>query len=726
MSVDIAAVKRPLSTAPRGRKGQAALAGVAKKENTRAIAHQIAEMREDYQCQFAKWVITANLRSVPVSVSVEQAEGATQQDARAEALADHLQKLWMASRSAMEECFDYGRVAFEKIHDGDVDRGLTIIEKLDPMPYEMTELKLDKGAYNGFDLRAKGEPVHIDAAASWWLALDPTALEPHGKSRFTGAPHKVFRQRKAAIGFREIWVEKFAIGCAKAHVQSSFEDPATGQLVDGHARMQEAYDAYKSGGLLTFDNARVRKADGTEGEYKDDIEQMPVQADGSPLDETIDGLDADQLQAFGVPPKTVIEGEAVGSYAMVTQQMRVLFAVVDDILSQMVASFQKYVVDKLVALNFAENPPKIVVSYPPLADRPDSLILELAKAMLTNPSLSPLVTQQGIDVRQILEQAGIPIAPDLEAKLDKAQMAAERAAMMESQARAQQGPQLRLANEDAPPVNLPDRRQLQEDTVDALNSLLEELVIAFGQKKADKVASLLDQIRELQVQASVAAKLLGMLSPWRPSLQANPAGHGRQKPLALANDTDGFVFPWIKSAFDWLKGKVTLPASDVEHFTTLERAAVFSAAGIDDAVILNDLQSAVADSLALGEDFRTFRKKADEKFGLTRSQLETTYRTHTKQAYLAGMEQTLSQPAVQEAFPYVRYAATADTRVRDSHWELDGMVARRGSPLHQLMLSALADYNCRCTLIPLSKEDGSSRKLSDVQDVPEYVRSIYS
>ena len=49
--------------------------------------------------------------------------------------------------------------------------------------------------------------------------------------------------------------------------------------------------------------------------------------------------DAEQFRAFGIPEKTVTEGDAVGSHAMVKQQTLVLYAVVDGLLSQFASSF---------------------------------------------------------------------------------------------------------------------------------------------------------------------------------------------------------------------------------------------------------------------------------------------------------------------------------------------------------------------------------------------------
>ena len=725
MAVEVK-TRRVSKSLPASRKAQAALAGAAKPEKTREVGHQIREMREDYQVQFAKLILSANLRAVPVTVSVEGG------DRRAEALAEHLQDLWNETASSMYEAIDYGRVAYEKVYGHDLEHGLTVFASLDPLPYELTQLQLDKetGGFDGIKLRVKDKTVDLTPEQSWWLALDATAMEPHGKSRFSGAPYRVFKDRREAAKCRSVFLQKFALGWIKGHVRRSYEDPETGETVDAMQEILNAIDDMRSGGALLFGNERTKKADGSDGDYVEDVEAFPVNDKSDPIDTAIDSMDAHQLRAMGIPEKTVIEGEAVGSYAMVTQQMRVLFAVVDDILGQMVQSFQRYVVDKAVALNWSENLPRISVSYPPLTERPDSLIVEIVRAMLTSSQLSPLVTENAVDVRQMLEDSGIPVTAELDALLADPTRRARLAPvpLPDVTAPGQAGvarQEFHLANEPQSFLSdVPTRRQLVDDALDALADLYAQLIDAAANKRVASILSIQKRIRVLQGKVAAAGHVLGMLSPWRPRIQASPSGAPRQRPITMALG-DVFDFPWLNDALEFLRGKGLMTQEQFDDLDRDEQAAAFSAPGVDDAQVLAELRNAVAESLKEGEGLRDFRRRIEDTVALSRSQTETLFRTQTKQAYIGGMERTLSDPVVEEEFPYVQYAATADTRVRDSHWDLDGMVVRRGTPEHALMLRALADYNCRCTLIPMTEADARRAGVKTMNDLSREARELY-
>ena len=129
--------------------------------------------------------------------------------------------------------------------------------------------------------------------------------------------------------------------------------------------MARAHDARIAGSLLLLSNERDK-----DGNYLYDYTEQPSTLDLSPLDDSIDGLDQEQLQAFGIPPKTVLEGSATGSFAMVSQQMLTLYAVVEGILHQFEASFQKYVIDKSVAASFDSPMPRLRIGHAPLGAPP--------------------------------------------------------------------------------------------------------------------------------------------------------------------------------------------------------------------------------------------------------------------------------------------------------------------------------------------------------------------
>jgi hypothetical protein len=396
---------RPKSFDRPVRSEQSGEALAAQREpECKSVGDLASQMDRDYQVKLAMSTLLANVKAVAVTVSVEHG------DDRATAIADHLQTLWDQTLTRMLPAFGHGRVAFEKVHEFDDEHLLTVYKKLQDLPYDATSLRLaEDGSYDGIDLAIKGEkePLHLTAEKTWWLALDPDVLNPHGKSRYQGAAEEVWRDRRKALQLREVFIRKFVLGWAKAHVKPLVENER-GEIIDNLEATMDAYSDMRAGGIMAFSNQRD-----DDGSYLSDIEMLPEVKSVQPLDDAIDGMDAEQLRAFGIPEKTVMEGQAVGSFAMVSQQMLTLFAVVEDILDQFVQSFQRYVIDPLLKANW-ESPPTVTIGFARLTARPDSLLVETVKGLLLNPQFLEVALSGGLDLRQMLESTGVPITEQFE------------------------------------------------------------------------------------------------------------------------------------------------------------------------------------------------------------------------------------------------------------------------------------------------------------------------
>lgn len=735
--------KPTVSRSPQGRIASTALAGDRKKENQRL--DQLAErMEEDYQVALARRVLEARVQSIPVTFSVEGG------DARAEALKEQLEDLWEQSLAEALQCIPEGRVAFEKVM-GFTDPNLTVFRKLEALPFSKTEMTLEgDGSFAGILLKPTGkDPVPIPAPKSWWLALDPTPLEPHGRSRYMGAPHATWKARKEAFKNRETFLRRFALGNAVYRGPSSREDEQ-GNTIDVWQEAANAYEQSRAGGLFTMSAARD-----DEGNFEEEFTQLPEPKDGQPIDATIDSMDAEQIRAFGFSEKTVTEGAQVGSFAMVKSQMGLLDAVALGILSQIATSFQKFVIDKAVAINFgAPTPVKITVDYPRLRESVDDYVLEVVQGWLTADTLSPLLLSGAVDVGQMLGAVGVPVSDDLDARIaEMLQRARKRreAPPPGSQPPAQPEP----AGGPARPfshrptgardlaVALPEAVPEQESHVGAalaeLDGLYRELVDTLAGMRGRNVdegplRTLIRRVRLLDGDARAAARLIGMVSLWRPELtdvpessQArlpprlqraaaersapsqgahNPFGRGAasrgiqmrlpglDNEFSPLGDGEAFRFPWAEDAVRFLEELQVASRGQLRAMAAADRQAVFEAAGIDDPVLLAELKDALRESLRRGESLREFRERLGEAVALDRAQTETLYRTNTKRAHIAGQEAAMQSPGVAEEFPFVLHAATRDLRVRPEHWALDGFVVRRGTPEHRIVLAAQRDWNC--------------------------------
>lgn len=716
---------------PHGAMAKTVLAQLATRE-PRGVGEMVERMREDYMVVLSESVITSNIRATPVTIAVEG-----QEDSRSQALVESLQQLWERSLTDMLDSFAYGRVAFEKVFEYQAKTGINTIRKLEALPFKQTEMQLDEGEYQGVKLTAKSQTLELSADETWWLALDPTALEPHGKSRFSGAPYKVWAARDHLFKLRKKFAERFVIRGGTARVPNG-EQLEDGEIRDPYEVMENALEALYSGGSLMLPGEKDRN-----GEYLWQFNEAEVRGlDPSPIDALIDGTDVEQLRSFGIPEKTVIEGEAVGSFAMVSQQMLLLLAAVEDVLAQLVDSFQRYVVDKLVAMNWFRDAPQITITFPSLTKRPDSAVSRLVEALLANPMFLEAMLAGGVDVREVLEQVGLPVTDELEQRFAEALTRVQ-------QAPAQQSPlglSRRLAIQPGPPPAasaLPSVDQFADQAMEESARLMAALQAALEAMHAgepgadDQVRSLVAEIKQLEADTRIAARLIGLVSPWQPQLQPKSADGEGQEPLRLSIEalepdgrpeprTDRFRYPWTTNAVDWLLDKQVVTIDELRAMARQDRASVFSASGVDDLRLLNDLKLEVAVSLESGESLDTFKDRIAGRIGTAEAEVNTIYRTNTKQAYQAGMEHTLEKPGVSELFPYVQYVATSDTRTRPHHDVLDGLVVRRGTREHRLLQAALADYNCRCTVIPMTEEDAAFHTIATWDTIPQIAKDHYS
>jgi DNA topoisomerase-1 len=394
----------------RKHKARPITAAIARKMLARIVQPEPADvpemvewMRRDYQVRLAELVLTTGIKAIPVTFTV------TGGDQRTQALANALQRLWRAHFATMLEVIAYGRVAFETLWRYDEGQNLLLPVGLDDLPFDDSELILDKdtGDEVGVRLKIGDTECVFTTAKSWWLAIDTTTTRRHGRSRFAGAPYEVWRERQESIRLRGVYMTRFVLDGGVAHVpdKAELED---GTTIDCKSATAQAHDERLAGGLLIFSNERD-----AQGNYVYDVTQPGQLGDPASINTHIDGLDQDQLQAFGIPPKTVLEGGEVGSFAMVGIQRLVLDAVLDDLIGQIAKSFQHRVVNVAHALNGC--PGTITVSHPPLLDG-DSVSRAVAEKLIDNPDI---LMSGAVDLPAVLKASGVRLTPDATDRLSQ-------------------------------------------------------------------------------------------------------------------------------------------------------------------------------------------------------------------------------------------------------------------------------------------------------------------
>lgn len=707
---------------PQARKAQRTLAGSEKREPIARVDQLVDAMMEDYQVTLAIRTMEAQCGSIPVTFSVEDGG-----DSRTAGLVSKLEDLWHQHFDSMLKAIRYGRVAYEKVWENTAD-GYTSIQQLDELPYRMSEYRIgDNGRFEGIKLTGKTQSETLLPHESWWLAIDATATEPHGRSRLLGAPRKTWNQRNKTIGDRERFVTRYALGWILTRSEETVEDEETGDTIDKRNAMLDGVDTMRGGGAMALSTA---KDDG--GDYLEQVEVLDFPDKGTPINATLNEQDAEQIRAFGFSEKVVTEGDAVGSFAMVKEQKGLLFAVCLGILRQITQSFERYVVAPVMAANY-ETPPVVRVLTPNLTDQIDEFLVQLVTSMLTAPQLSPLILSGAVDVVQVLETIGVPVTENA-AELIAA--ALEQARTVQAQPAALPR-QMGLANALPPDVRVPSREEVERAALaelDGLYAALNRATLALraGEGSEDDVLRISREIDELQVDAAVASRVSGMVSPWAPELTDAPGPAPEVAHFAIAgvhdpNAVEGgpFRFPWIEQAQAFLREKGVLMHGDLEGMTQEERRRVFSAPGVDSVDRLARLKAIIEESIGAGETLSDFRTRIEPEVSLQRHQSETLYRTNVHQSYVEGQERALEKPEVGEQFPYVLYQATMDTSVRPEHAELDGMVVKRGTREHAILKSALHDWNCRCTLIPVTRQKAEQFGINSMADIPSDVLKAY-
>ena len=280
-----------------------------------------------------------------------------------------------------------------------------------------------------------------------------------------------------------------------------------------------------------------------------------------------------------------------------------------------------------------------------------------------------------------------------------------------------------------------------------MTNRLERLIVQVrnGDAEFSEIEKLLRDIDELQADVRATADVIGRVSVWLPHLQDNPSGAPDADPADVENQrifqlainsldnlrpgtpdpSQKFRFPQLRKAIDWLIEQGIATAAELAGMTERQKLDAISAPGINSTQTLEKLRTALSESLKGGESLQEFRKRIKGEVNLLRHEEETIYRTKTKQSYVEGLDQTLNSPGVRDRFTHVVFTATDDNRVRDHHWDLDGMVAEKGSPLYRVMLAILKEWNCRCSIIPITRERAEKMGVKSMQDLPREFREEF-
>lgn len=200
-----------------------------------------------------------------------------------------------------------------------------------------------------------------------------------------------------------------------------------------------------------------------------------------------------------------------------------------------------------------------------------------------------------------------------------------------------------------------------------------------------------------------------MLIPWKPQLLPT-----RTRPRKLAK-TD---WPILQNAIDWLRSQNIFTESQIQSIVRKVNidAGAATSAFIDG--IEQRINDAIQEALKEGDSRTAWRDRLKEIVDVSDSEAEAIGRTYTHRAQNAGLREVMDSEAVGEVFPYFLYQATRDNRTRPTHRAMDDKVAHKDSPLAAQMQALIEEWNCRCTLVPLTKEDAKTLGIDDNRGAP--------
>ena len=370
----------------------------------KGLAKLVEEMRCDPQVGLIEQVFRSNSTSAKVSIVPRDSD-----NTQHAFLAGILQDLFDRSLSSGLEAVAFGHQSHEIAWR--VGNGCQYPSQLVPLPYGVATPVCENGKPVRVEVESEDSTLVLDRHYFWVSTVDASAMRPLGKSQFTGAVEGVWRERRELVKQRVKFGRKFIVGTSIIHAPEtiSTED---GRHVDFHARVAEACRAADAGDTLILSNERTIGANGADGDYKINVVREGGDCrDSAPLIMLIDSIDSELLLAAGIPPKTVLEGDAVGSFALVTQQMLLLMARIEGLLRSICDTFDRDVIQSVSVVNTGTIN-AFSLDFTPLTSRPDDMATEIVKACLVSPQLSPLILSGAVDLPAMLRAAGIPISDD--------------------------------------------------------------------------------------------------------------------------------------------------------------------------------------------------------------------------------------------------------------------------------------------------------------------------
>ena len=234
-------------------------------------------------------------------------------------------------------------------------------------------------------------------------------------------------------------------------------------------------------------------------------------------------------------------------------------------------------------------------------------------------------------------------------------------------------------------------------------------------------------LRDVMVNCAVWAKLTGMQLAVE-ELEEKGVTFPAER---LTSFAEGDLFPedpvGPAEAIDLFRDRVPLSKRQFDRLVADLRRKHFTVAGIEEQSLLQMAQKALLEAIEHGGTTDTFAARLREMgvrytgkaYGqdlggqdLGEYHLRTVFRTNVMSAYNDGRRTIMDDPDVEDFIPFLMYSAIRDGRERDAHREMNGRIYRKDDPIWQTWYPPNG-YNCRCDVVPVTREE--ARRLKDDQ-----------
>ncbi|MDI3326770.1 PBECR2 nuclease fold domain-containing protein [Pontibacterium granulatum] len=166
----------------------------------------------------------------------------------------------------------------------------------------------------------------------------------------------------------------------------------------------------------------------------------------------------------------------------------------------------------------------------------------------------------------------------------------------------------------------------------------------------------------------------------------------------------------FKEAIDFFNQKQPQPTQGWEDVYGQQHDHAFMVAGAKKLAILESFANAVQGAIEGGEPLADFQKRFDQivaqhgwdYHGSRGWRSRLIYETNIRQAYNAGREAQMADPAFLARFPYTEYRHSGAENYRPQHKAWDRMVLRSNDPWWQVH-SPSNGYGCKCKKFPRSE-----------------------